>query len=55
MNIEIDVNCNICGAGLEVYGGSDRFGDPKISVVPCESCTKEAVEEARAEFESVEG
>ena len=46
MSIEIEVDCNQCGAELEAYGGSDTYGNPKISVVPCEDCTKEKVEEA---------
>jgi len=46
VSIEITVECNQCGTELEAYGGTDTYGNPKVSVVPGEVCKNEAVEEA---------
>lgn len=40
VNIGITVLCADCGAELDVYQTTDRWGDPVFKVDPCE-CTKQ--------------
>ena len=48
ITIDIEAVCNECGSDLDITSsGTQRNGDPKLFIEPCQKCLEKAREEER--------